>query len=130
MAAENLLLDLAKCNGNKVLIHRLPGIFGANALPNYNSVVATFCYAISNDLKYEISNPQNTIQISYVMDWVKLMIDFLSGDFEENRLPVYKISLGDLCDVIVNFKLGKECHLIKIDKDLCNKLFFTYNSYN
>lgn len=42
--------DLARKTGNSVIIYRLPGVFGKWCKPNYNSVVATFCHNIANDL--------------------------------------------------------------------------------
>ena len=51
---EEICLNLAKYSGNKINILRLPGVFGKNCKPNYNSVVATFCYNVTNNIKLKI----------------------------------------------------------------------------
>ena len=47
-AGEDLLFSYEKETGAKVLIYRLPNVFGKWCRPNYNSAVATFCSNIAN----------------------------------------------------------------------------------
>ncbi len=91
LAAEVLLMNLEKSNRNKVIIHRLARIFGPKSRPNYNSVVATFCYAIANNLNFSISDPKNLIEVVYVYDWVNSMLELLnntSGQIKFQLIPL------------------------------------------
>ena len=49
--AENILKKYNSETGNNIYIYRLPHIMGKWAKPNYNSVIATFCYNIANRIK-------------------------------------------------------------------------------
>ena len=53
---------------NKVYILRLPGVFGIGCKPNYNSVVATFCYNTANKINLKIINPEKEIDLLFVDD--------------------------------------------------------------
>ena len=46
------------CTDCTSTISRLPGVFGKWAKPNYNSVVATFCYNIMNGIPIQIDTPE------------------------------------------------------------------------
>ena len=61
---------LAEKTGNPVSIYRLPGVFGKWCRPNYNSVVATFCHNIANDLPIQINDPATALKLVYVDDVV------------------------------------------------------------
>jgi len=56
--AENVLKEYNSFTRNKVYIYRLPHVMGKWAKPNYNSVIATFCYNIANGKKVIISKSQ------------------------------------------------------------------------
>ncbi len=129
LAAEVLLMNLEKSNRNKVIIHRLARIFGPKSRPNYNSVVATFCYAIANNLNFSISDPKNLIEVVYVYDWVNSMLELLNNTSGQIKLPTYTISLGDLCDILINFKLGLNSQSSKVNPELLVKLHSTYTYY-
>mgnify|MGYP001437138321 CR=1 FL=1 len=49
--AEELLKNYQKVNKCPVIIYRLTNVFGKWCKPNYNSVVATFCHNIANNLE-------------------------------------------------------------------------------
>ena len=49
-AAESLILRYAELSGAPVKIYRLPNVFGKFSKPDYNSVVATFCYRTINNI--------------------------------------------------------------------------------
>ena len=50
LEAENMLFEYGRETGAKVLVYRLPNLFGKWCRPNYNSAVATFCNNIAKDL--------------------------------------------------------------------------------
>ncbi len=43
-------------------------IFWKWSKPNYNSVVATFCYNITRDLEIKINNPESRLTLCYIDD--------------------------------------------------------------
>ncbi len=54
--AEEGIANYAQRTGAPAIIYRLPNVFGKWCRPNYNSVVATFCYNIARDLPITISD--------------------------------------------------------------------------
>ncbi len=78
-AAEQLLLKYSKENGVKVCIYRFPNVFGKWCRPNYNSVVATFCNAIANDLEYHVDDPSIELELLYIDDLMEEMMGALAG---------------------------------------------------
>ena len=94
-AGEDLLLSYEKETGNKVLIYRLPNVFGKWARPNYNSAIATFCYNIANDLEIKINDPATVMQLVYIDDVVK---DFIS------LLEKREVDLETYCSISVGLK--------------------------
>ena len=61
---------LKKCSNKlfSVKIYRFTNIFGKWAKPNYNSVIATFCYLISRNKKIKLSKNNNIIDFLYIDD--------------------------------------------------------------
>ena len=111
VGAENALKLLSKKTGNPVVIYRLLNVFGKWCKPNYNSVVATFCYNITNDLPIQINDPNAQMQMVYVNDVVSSFINLLDKKlgpsilFEEVK-PVYGLTLGELEKHLRAFKKG------------------------
>ena len=68
--AEKEIENYFGINNNPVTIFRLPGVFGKWCKPNYNSVVATFCYRIANNKKINIINPSRRLPLIYIDDVV------------------------------------------------------------
>jgi UDP-2-acetamido-2,6-beta-L-arabino-hexul-4-ose reductase len=64
--AETAVKGLEVDTGCPVHVYRLPGVFGKWCKPNYNSVVATFCYNISHDLPLQIDNPDPFFELKLV----------------------------------------------------------------
>src|SRR5262245_43428277 len=69
--AEEALRDFAAASGAEIRIYRLKNVFGKWCRPNYNSVVATFCHNIANDLPIHISDPEHELELVYVDDVVE-----------------------------------------------------------
>ncbi len=68
--AEAVLRQFASQCGFRVRIYRLRNLFGKWCRPNYNSVTATFCHNIANDLPIAVSDPAREVELSYVDDVV------------------------------------------------------------
>jgi UDP-2-acetamido-2,6-beta-L-arabino-hexul-4-ose reductase len=84
--AEKLVETFAEETSNLVAIYRLPGVFGKWCKPNYNSVVATFCYNISRNLPIQINDTTKTLQLVYVDDVVDHFIRFIDESIDHYDL--------------------------------------------
>ena len=150
-AGEELMFDYGKETGAKVLVYRFPNLFGKWCRPNYNSVIATFCNNIANDLPIQVNDRSVEMELLYIDDLVDEMIAALTGgehrcEFEgvdtvpsENGrycfVPVtHNTTLGEIVDII------HECADAASNKDGINmvelpqgslkyKLMTTYLSY-
>ncbi len=78
-AGEELFFDYARETGARVLVYRFPNLFGKWCRPNYNSVVATFCNNIANDLPIRVDNRATELELLYIDDLVDEMIAALTG---------------------------------------------------
>lgn len=105
--AEDSLLDFGKKNGNKVYIFRFKNLYGKWSRPNYNSVVATWCYNISHNLEIVIDNPETEIELCYIDDVVTAIIEKLDGKQESGYYEIGTtdtVTLKDLYDTLCSFK--------------------------
>lgn len=134
-AVEDLLLEYSKESGVKVYIYRLTNLFGKWSKPNYNSVVATFCYNVARDLDIQISNPEVELNLCYIDDVVEEFINALNdkptkeGDF--CIIPImHKIKLKELAELIFSFKMSREnLSIPDMSNPFVKKLYSTYLSY-
>lgn len=147
-AGEELFLNYSKNTGAKVLIYRFPNLYGKWCRPNYNSVVATFCNNIANDLPIQVNDPNVELELLYIDDLIEEMIDALKGN--EHRCefdgvntifttegkycaaPVtHRVKLGEIVELIYKFaEFPKTLMIPEIPKDsFAKKLFSTYLSY-
>lgn len=135
-AGEELLFSYSEETGAKVLVYRLPNVFGKWCKPNYNSAVATFCNNIANDLPIQVNDRSVNMTLVYIDDVVDELIAALKG--EENRdgifckVPVeHKITLGEIVDLIYSFK--EQPQTLLMPEIPCGsfekKLYSTYLSY-
>jgi len=148
LAGEELFLKYSEETGSKVLIYRFPNLFGKWCKPRYNSAVATFCNAIANDEEYTVNDPNTELELLYIDDLVKEMLDTLEG--REHRcefdgldvLPkedgrycyvptTYNVTLGEIVDLLQTFKSMPETLVIpEIPKDSFEKkLYSTFLTY-
>ncbi len=135
-AGEDLLFSYGKEANAKVLVYRLPNVFGKWCRPNYNSAVATFCNNIANDLPITVNDRSVNMTLVYIDDVVDELISALKGeetrDGDFYRVPVeHKITLGEIVDLIYSFKNQPESLVIpEIPMgSFAKKLYSTYLSY-
>jgi UDP-2-acetamido-2,6-beta-L-arabino-hexul-4-ose reductase len=134
-AGEDLLFAYGVETGTKVLVYRLPNVFGKWCKPNYNSVVATFCHNVSRDLPITVNDPTVMMNLLYIDDVVEEMINALNGkensvgDFCEVAI-VHQITLGEIVDLITSFKqIRKDRSIPNMADTFTKKLYSTYLSY-
>lgn len=147
-AGEDLFFDYGKETGAKVLVYRFPNVFGKWGRPNYNSVVATFCNNIANDLPISVNDRNSELELLYIDDLVFEMVMAIKG--KESRcdydglnpiecvdgkycfVPVsYKVNLGEIADTLYKFHDQPNTLVIpEIRKNsFAKKLYSTYLSY-
>lgn len=134
LAAEEIIVSLSKNNGNPVNIFRLPSVFGKWCKPEYNSVVATFCHNIANDIPIKIDNPDTVIKIIHIDDVLYEFVDYLKhpkkGLVKGKVAPEYSITLNELAETIKSFKKSRENLVTEpVGKGFIRALYSTYISY-
>ena len=132
--AETALKALEDGTGCPVYLYRLPGVFGKWCKPNYNSVVATFCYNISQDLPIQVNNPDFELTLVYIDDviqeFVQIIQEASNNKKELSVQPEYKIKLGDLANKINVLKESRNSLITeKVGTGFIRKLYSTYLSY-
>ncbi len=133
--AEKRLQDYAEKSGSVLSIFRLPNVFGKWCRPNYNSVVATFCYNISHDLDIQINDPDAQMKLVYIDDVIEKMISCMSAKGSEAEpypeiQDSYQITVRELAEMLYSFKTGrKQLEVPYVGNALEKKLYSTYLSY-
>lgn len=133
-AAEKSLLDYENSTGSKVYIFRLPHVMGKWCKPNYNSVIATFCHQIVNNLSVTINDENAMLNILYIDDLVKYFLAILEGSYKEETFvttgPIYNITVGELFNAIQKIHLGRENLFIEeVGTGFMRALYATYLSF-
>jgi UDP-2-acetamido-2,6-beta-L-arabino-hexul-4-ose reductase len=132
--AENALRQFAVETGACVRIYRLKNLFGKWCRPNYNSVTATFCYNIANDLPIAVSDPACELELSYVDDVVAAFFSEIDGQQTAGEagadIQSYRIQLGDLAGRIQAFHEMRTTLMLPDFAERFNRaLYATYLSY-
>lgn len=147
-AGEELVFNYSKETGSKVLVYRFPNLFGKWCKPNYNSVVATFCNNIANDLPIQVNDRNVELELLYIDDLVEEMIQSLLNKehhcefngietvIKDNgkycAVPTtHKVTLGEIVDLLYTFKEQPNTLIIpEIPfNSFSKKLYSTYLSY-
>ena len=147
-AGEDIFFKYAADTGAKVLVYRLPGLFGKWGKPVINGVVSTFCNAIANDLPYKVNDASVQLDLVYIDDLVDEMIVALQG--KEHRcdydgIGAYPVRDGKYCYVPVTHRVSLGEIVALLDKfedqrktlvmpeipsgSFAKKLFSTFLSY-
>ncbi len=145
---EELFFDYAKASGAKVMVYRFPNLFGKWCRPNYNSAVATFCNNIANDLPIQVNDRAVQLELLYIDDLVKEMLDAIEGkehhcgfdgidtvlsdNGEYCAAPTtHKVTLGEIVDLLESFKSQPDTLIMPEipDASFAKKLYSTYLSY-
>ena len=134
-AGEQLMFDYSLDTGAMVLVYRFPNLFGKWCRPNYNSVVATFCHNIANDLPIQVNDPNVTLRLCYIDDVVDELIASLTGDEHcEGKycyVPVvHEVKLGEIVDLLNKFKeMPKTLGVPTVSDGFEKALYSTFLSY-
>ncbi len=132
--AENIIIQYAKRNQTKCFIYRLPNVFGKWSKPNYNSVIATWCYNITRDMEIKIDDENKKLNLVYIGDVIHSFLDRLYINDSEKIYyevgTVYQKTLGEIKELLYKFKRSRENLLIpNIAKGFERVLYATYLSF-
>lgn len=147
-AGEELFFDYEKETGAQVCVYRFPNLFGKWCRPNYNSAVATFCNNIANDLPITVNDENVELELLYIDDLVREMLDLLEGkghrcnydgltpqECEDGKYyyaPItHKVTLGEIVRLLHTFyEQSKTLVVPEIPYgSFSKKLYSTYLSY-
>lgn len=108
-AAEELVFAHGARTGARVLVYRFPHVFGKWCRPDYNSVVATFCYRIARNEPVWIQDPAKELELVYIDDLLTEMKSALEGrPHRQGRycaVPVtHHVTLGKLAAMLEGFR--------------------------
>lgn len=148
LAGEELFFAYGNETGAPVLVYRFPNLFGKWCRPNYNSVVATFCYNLANDLPIQVNDPSTQLELLYIDDLMEELLDALEGhphrcDYqglmpllkEDGKYcyasPTHQVTLGEIVELLESFKAQPQTLVLpEIPPDsFAKKLYSTYLSY-
>ena len=148
LAGEELFFAYAKETGAQVLVYRFPNLFGKWCRPNYNSVIATFCNNIANDLPIQVNDSNVELELLYIDDLVEEMLDALEGKAHRCNYDglvaqavadgrycyaptTHKVTLGEIVELLDLFKAQPQSLVMpEIPyNSFAKKLYSTYLSY-
>lgn len=134
-AGEDLIFNYGTEFDVKTYVYRLPNVFGKWCRPNYNSVIATFCNNIANNLEITVNDENKELTLVYIDDVVNEFINCLKGiTNKENNfcyIPItHTKTLGEIANLIKSFKESRNNLLIpNMENGFIKKLYSTYLSY-
>jgi UDP-2-acetamido-2,6-beta-L-arabino-hexul-4-ose reductase len=70
--SNKILSEYCQRVNKKFISYKLPNLFGPFGKPNYNSVVATFCYNLVNGIECQINDAR--VDLCYVYDAIQSML--------------------------------------------------------
>ncbi|MEV5030123.1 NAD-dependent epimerase/dehydratase family protein [Paenibacillus sp. LPE1-1-1.1] len=134
--AEEAVEKYGRESGARVYVYRLPNVFGKWCRPNYNSVIATWCYNISRNLPITINNPDSQLSLVYIDDVVQEFINALHGRQNEGIYgyceikKLFTVSLKELAQRLQFFKDSRTTlTMTNLAGDFERYLYSTYVSY-
>ncbi len=135
--SKKIAEEYIKDNLNNYYIFRLHNVFGKWSRPNYNSVVATFCYNIANDLEITVNDEKKELELIYIDDIIEEFIRVLKGNKPDEKIdgycyinPKYKVTLGYLASKIYEFRDSmSSIYVPNTGNDFIKKLYSTFVSY-
>lgn len=131
--AENALFSFQKACKNPVYVLRCPNLFGKWCKPNYNSVIATFCYNVSHNIEINVNEEAPKIPFLYIDDLINQIVTYLNkNDICEKLIdcsPINYATPKEVAELLYGFKNSRNNLTIPNQNDFEMKLYATYLSY-
>lgn len=132
-AGRDLMIQWAKDSGGKFSGLIIPNVFGPFGLPNYNSVVATFCYKLTHEESPQIE-VDGQLKLIYVEELVnEILIEIRKGESQPERYvqPTSECKVSGLLTLLQNYQSEYQQKGIipKLNDRFEVNLFNTFRSY-
>lgn len=133
-AAEQALKRLGD-RGGRIVIFRLPNVFGPGARPNYNSVVATFAFNAVHRKPLEVHEAGRELLLVYVHDVAAAFVAALetppvAGVEFRTVQPQHCITVGQLATLFTGYAESRSGQQVPdVSTELGRRLYATYLSY-
>lgn len=134
--SEIYLEKYAKRNKVPVWIYRLPHVFGEGCKPNYNSVISTWIYNSIHDQEIVVFDREIPMTYVYVQDIVNEFMNCLNDNNKDSNISryiqpkiTYSTTLGEVVDLIKEFKNADNHQYPVQANNFKNKLFITFLDY-
>lgn len=134
-AEEDLVFSYQKETDATVYVYRFTNLYGKWSKPNYNTVVATFCYKIARGEKVEVNDPSAKVTLCYIDDVVRELINCLyDKPTIQNGFCIVpqqdETTVGELEKTIRSFKESrKNLSIANLANRLEKNLYSTYLSF-
>lgn len=127
--AAEILTDWGARSGASVMDVLMPNLFGEHGVPNYNSVVATFCHALAHGESPSVVDDKE-LPLLYVGDAVDRLLDLAvapeSGQMTLPGRPTWVSELAARLEMIADeYRSGR---LPDLSDPFTKQLFNTYRS--
>ena len=134
--AEDYLFKYQQDTKSPVYVFRFANVFGKWCKPNYNSVIATFCYNQTHGLENKVNDYSHRVRFIYVDDICKTIIDILKQDRWLGSqgimsiTPYYDVTIGHIDWLTRMYKESRDNLMAPIQRDdFEKKLYATWLSY-
>lgn len=134
--AETVIRNYAEAYGVDAYLFRLPNVFGKWCRPNYNSVIATWCYNSTRGIPIQINDLNTELDLVYIDDVSDAFISALDGGFTIGpdgfcRIErVYRRRLGHISSILLEFVESRKSFAIpSFDDAFVQRLYATWLSY-
>ena len=120
--------------GHLTYVFRFANVFGKWCKPNYNSVVATFCYNIARDLPIEINRKAPAFDFVYIDDVCASILRIIEDKPIPTSKPLfvdpcYSAKPSDIALMIKSFRTSRDSLVFPLQDGFEKKLYATYLSY-
>ncbi len=128
--AEELLIKCSQSNKVNLYIFRIPHVIGKYAKPNYNSVIATFCFNIARGISINISKENPFLEIIHIDKLINQFMDIISSRKKSSKVNIlrphqFKVRVSSIAEKlkIINNSLLK--NYIYRPKNLFEKILYS-----
>ena len=128
--AGEILLRWAEKSGGRATVLVLPHVFGEGGRPFYNSVVATFCYQLANQLEPTV-NADGELELLHAQDVARMALEsVLDGTVGTRRIAGQPIRVLELSEKLRTMAIAYRSMVVpSLWQPLDLRLFNTYRSY-
>jgi UDP-2-acetamido-2,6-beta-L-arabino-hexul-4-ose reductase len=133
--AEDEIFAFSKENGTPVYIYRFYNVFGKWCRPNYNSVIATWCFNVAHDIPLQINESAPSIDFVYIDDIVSEILKTLkTGPKPSGQIlfaePHHSETLHAIADALYSFRDSRKNLMVpNLKPGFFKDLYSTYLTY-